>query len=218
MIRRPPRSTLFPYTTLFRSEDRFWLGPEGGPYSLWFAPGAKQDLDNWITPKVLNEGAFEIVSSKQEPYYRLARRLKFTNTARTQFDLEVSREIHLQKAHDFGKLFGSDAQAALENGGLRMVGFQSINTITNRGQPMTREKGLVSIWSLGQFPAGARTFVILPYQPGDKSKLGPIVNSEYFGPVPPDRLCGHPAENGQARVGDDGEEGFGQGGSCLPEG
>src|SRR2546425_8217105 len=25
MIRRPPRSTLFPYTTLFRSE-RFWFG------------------------------------------------------------------------------------------------------------------------------------------------------------------------------------------------
>src|SRR2546430_4109119 len=25
MIRRPPRSTLFPYTTLFRSTDRFWF-------------------------------------------------------------------------------------------------------------------------------------------------------------------------------------------------
>src|SRR2546421_6549641 len=25
MIRRPPRSTLFPYTTLFRSETPFWL-------------------------------------------------------------------------------------------------------------------------------------------------------------------------------------------------
>src|SRR2546426_7714197 len=25
MIRRPPRSTLFPYTTLFRSNDRGWL-------------------------------------------------------------------------------------------------------------------------------------------------------------------------------------------------
>src|SRR5256885_9614817 len=24
MIRRPPRSTLFPYTTLFRSHDRLW--------------------------------------------------------------------------------------------------------------------------------------------------------------------------------------------------
>src|SRR5256885_8977024 len=30
MIRRPPRSTLFPYTTLFRSSDRSspWLEPE----------------------------------------------------------------------------------------------------------------------------------------------------------------------------------------------
>src|SRR2546422_4350060 len=26
MIRRPPRSTLFPYTTLFRSQWRPWLG------------------------------------------------------------------------------------------------------------------------------------------------------------------------------------------------
>src|SRR5256885_6202139 len=25
MIRRPPRSTLFPYTTLFRSQHLFWL-------------------------------------------------------------------------------------------------------------------------------------------------------------------------------------------------
>src|SRR3712207_8680896 len=31
MIRRPPRSTLFPYTTLFRSEctDRHWARPPG---------------------------------------------------------------------------------------------------------------------------------------------------------------------------------------------
>src|SRR2546430_7593231 len=26
MIRRPPRSTLFPYTTLFRSDDELWEG------------------------------------------------------------------------------------------------------------------------------------------------------------------------------------------------
>ncbi len=172
----------------YGGEDRFWLGPEGGPFSLWFAPGATQDLDNWITPPALNDGEFEIVSGKQEPYYRLARRMKFGNTAGTQFDLEVSREIHLQKAHDFGALFGSDAQAALDSGDVRLVGFQTINTITNQGQAMSREKGLVSIWSLGQFPAGARTFVIVPYRTGNESKLGPIVNSDYFGRVPPDRL------------------------------
>src|SRR3712207_6872744 len=30
MIRRPPRSTLFPYTTLFRSQERPGVGPARG--------------------------------------------------------------------------------------------------------------------------------------------------------------------------------------------
>src|ERR1051326_9392522 len=39
MIRRPPRSTLFPYTTLFRS-----LQPR-----LWRVPGTFKWLDKWVT-------------------------------------------------------------------------------------------------------------------------------------------------------------------------
>src|SRR3712207_9180873 len=36
MIRRPPRSTLFPYTTLFRSNlDMFMMGEEGVRYSFY---------------------------------------------------------------------------------------------------------------------------------------------------------------------------------------
>src|SRR5438270_7782586 len=33
MLRRPPRSTLFPYTTLFRSNNRVWLA-NGYDYSI----------------------------------------------------------------------------------------------------------------------------------------------------------------------------------------
>ena len=165
-----------------------WLAPEGGPYSLWFAAGAEQTLANWITPPALNDGAFQIVSGKDEPNYRLSRRMKFENAARTQFDLEVTREINLQKAHHFGKLFGSEAQSALSSGKLRMVGFQTINTLTNRGPAMDRQRGLLAIWSLGQFPAGPRTFIILPYKGGQDTSLGPIVNGEYFGRVPAERL------------------------------
>ena len=106
---------------------------------------------------------------------------QFTNAARTPFDLEVTREIHLQKAHHFAKLFGADAQSALAGGNLKMVGFQTINTITNRGAAMDRAKGLVSIWSLGQFPAAPRTYIIVPYKSGDAAELGPVVNSDYFG-------------------------------------
>src|SRR3712207_6890811 len=32
MIRRPPRSTLFPYTTLFRSARRLWGRDKGGRF------------------------------------------------------------------------------------------------------------------------------------------------------------------------------------------
>src|SRR5258708_28920685 len=54
MIRRPPRSTLFPYTTLFRSKDLVRIGeaPDASPplYALAirvsFRPG--RDLQPWL--------------------------------------------------------------------------------------------------------------------------------------------------------------------------
>src|SRR5436190_8133096 len=47
MIRRPPRSTLFPYTTLFRSHQRIRLLPGDGARRVPGAagPGAGVDLD-----------------------------------------------------------------------------------------------------------------------------------------------------------------------------
>src|SRR3712207_7029971 len=45
MIRRPPRSTLFPYTTLFRSQDhrgRRDRGPRGGEHGAR-APAQRRD-------------------------------------------------------------------------------------------------------------------------------------------------------------------------------
>src|SRR3712207_7253492 len=42
MIRRPPRSTLFPYTTLFRSRRRYGRGRVLGPHKGRFpAPGPR---------------------------------------------------------------------------------------------------------------------------------------------------------------------------------
>src|SRR2546426_9060541 len=42
MIRRPPRSTLFPYTTLFRSPFVWLLNMLANPWSMWIiAPDRK---------------------------------------------------------------------------------------------------------------------------------------------------------------------------------
>src|SRR3712207_7277771 len=48
MIRRPPRSTLFPYTTLFRSEyRRLRAGEEEALLDLWAAVYPETDRGQW---------------------------------------------------------------------------------------------------------------------------------------------------------------------------
>ena len=37
---------LLPHINAFGGEDRFWMGPEGGQFSIYFAKGAKFDLAN----------------------------------------------------------------------------------------------------------------------------------------------------------------------------
>src|SRR3712207_8276259 len=55
MIRRPPRSTLFPYTTLFRSDPPFATTAKGaGPRHLAFHPSGElayviNELDSTVT-------------------------------------------------------------------------------------------------------------------------------------------------------------------------
>jgi len=183
----------------YGGEDRFWLAPEGGPFALWFATGSEQTLPNWFTPKDMNEGAFQVVSREREPKYRMTRRMSLTNYAQTKFDLEVTREIRLLSQAEFAaslvgqKIAGHDPAPTLDTKGLRTVGFSSSNTITNRGPSMQRDSGLVSIWILGQFPGGDQTVIIVPYRQGDEKELGPVVKSDYFGQVPPERLKVTPA-------------------------
>jgi len=172
----------------YGGEDRFWLAPEGGPFSLWFATGSEQTLPNWFTPKDLNEGAFE-VTPQDRSTYRMQRNAKFTNFAKASFDLEVTREIRLLPTVQFAEqIDGLDSATVRSAKGLRMVGFASSNTITNRGSAMKRDSGLVSLWILGQFPAGDQTVIVVPYRAGDEKELGPVVNANYFGDVPADRL------------------------------
>jgi len=177
-----------PHFSNYGAEDRMWLSPEGGQFSLWFKPGDKQTLDNWFTPPALNEGAFEIVSEKNDPFYRLTRRMRFQNASGTPFDLAVNRDVRLLNGPELVRLFGREAAELLDGPGVKLVGYETINTITNRGPAMTKEKGLVSIWMLGMLNASLETVVIVPYKPGPESQLGPVVKSDYFGPIPADRL------------------------------
>jgi hypothetical protein len=69
-----------------------------------------------------------------------------------------------------------------------MVAYETVNTITNQGPPMSKEKGLVSVWILSMLNAGPKAVIIVPYRGGSREELGPVVRSDYFGPIPPERL------------------------------
>ena len=47
----------------YGGENRFWLGPEGGQYSVYFQPGTEQVFDNWHTPKPIDIEPWDVVAS-----------------------------------------------------------------------------------------------------------------------------------------------------------
>jgi hypothetical protein len=178
---------LDPHFNNYGAEERMWLSPEGGQFSLWFAPGKQQVFDDWFTPPAFNEGAWKVVSAPSEPL-RMATTMKLGNASGTQFHLDVSRGVRLLGTSDLRKILGEAAAGKMAAPGVKCVAYETDNRLTNRGQDMTNEKGLVSIWILGMLNSGPQTVVIVPYKPGGEAEQGPVVKSDYFGPVPADRL------------------------------
>jgi hypothetical protein len=166
----------------FGGEDRFWLGPEGGQYSIFFKKGDPFDLEHWFTPPPINEGAYEVVSQEADKiHFRKAMRL--ANYSGAEFDLVLDRCVRLLDS----KVIAGLGIRVPE--GVATVAFQSENKITNNGaNSWTKETGLLSIWILGMFNPSPETTIVIPFKPGSEANLGPVVNDAYFGKVPADRL------------------------------
>jgi hypothetical protein len=172
----------------YGGEDRLWLAPEGGQFSLWFQPGVEQTPENWFTPPALSRGAWEVTSRPHDRDCVMDTQMAFQNASASEFELDVARRVRLLGAEDFRRFFGESAAETLGKSGAKMVAYETVNQITNQGAPWTKQQGLVSIWILGMFSAGPQTAVIMPYKPGPEARLGPVVRSDYFGPIPPERL------------------------------
>jgi hypothetical protein len=174
---------LVPHMNVFGGADRFWLGPEGGQFSLFFAPGAPQDLAHWQTPAPIDAEPFALADQAQD-HAVLHKTMRLTNASGTVFDLEVEREVRLHPADWTWRQTG-----AAGNGRVAVVGFETRNRVTNRGPaPWRRETGLISIWIAGTFAPSPSTILVLPYRLPSDSDLGPVVNDRYFGRVPAHRL------------------------------
>ena len=120
----------------FGGEDRFWLGPEGGQFSIFFKKGAPFNLDNWFTPPPINEGEFRVVSQQMSAVH-FRKQMKLVNYSGTEFDLEVNRVVTVLEKPALATL-GIELPA-----GVRAVAYSSDNTVTNTGlNAWTKETGL----------------------------------------------------------------------------
>jgi len=157
----------------FGGEERFWLGPEGGQFALYFKPGDPFDFDHWQTPDLIDTEPF-LVSEQSSDRVVFTREASLINYSNFEFKFSIKREIKVLPVNETG---------------VSAVAYQTINTIQNTGdKPWLKETGLLSIWLLGMFNPTENTTVIIPFYPGEESELGQIVNDDYFGKVPRERL------------------------------
>ena len=168
---------------VFGGEERFWLGPEGGQYALYFKPGDKFEFSDWKTPAVIDTEPFSVVS-KSKDSATFEHSAKLINFSGAKFDIGIERTVKLLDKADASDLLGVELGK-----GLRMVGYETDNRITNTGDNEWKpETGLLSIWMLGMYNPAPETTVVIPFKEGSDKDLGPRVNDTYFGAIPEEYL------------------------------
>lgn len=168
---------------VFGGEERFWLGPEGGQYALYFKPGDKFEFADWKTPAVIDTEPFELVR-KTETSASFQRQASLENYSATVFQMNIERTVKLLEKANIEKVLSMPLS---EN--LSMVAYETDNRLTNIGdKAWTPEGGLPSIWLLGMYNPSPSTTIVIPFKEGAEEDLGPKVNDTYFGKVPAEYL------------------------------
>ncbi len=168
---------ILPHMNAFGGEDRFWLGPEGGQYSIFFPRDAAFTAENWQTPPAIDSEPFELVERGND-FASFSKSITLVNYQGFTFEIDVNRKVSLLSTDQIQKDLGLTL-----NDELKVVGYQSDNQITNTGTTNWREEtGLLSIWILGMYNPSPATSVIIPYQGT------PNINTSYFGKIGDDRL------------------------------
>ena len=164
----------------YGGEERFWIGPEGGPFSWYFKKGAEQVYENWKVPSFIDTDAYDVVS-KDDKSIVLVKEFEAENASGTLFRIGVNRRVALVSACELEELLGAQIPSSVKS-----LAYKTENTLENKGDfAWTKQTGMPSVWLLGTFNPTPTTTVFIPCE---KEFKGRRINDEYFGKVPSDRL------------------------------
>jgi hypothetical protein len=172
----------------YGGEDRLWLGPEGGKFSLFFTKGKSMVYPNWKTPPPFDTEAWTVVT-KNGRSVSLHKDMQLANYAGTSFSLSIDRMVTILDRAKIDSVLGIPADTTVH-----AVGYQTVNFLTNTGiHEWTASSGMPCIWMLDMFRPSPSAVILVPFRRGmtrpDRSEAnGRIATTDYFGKIPPERL------------------------------
>lgn len=165
----------------YGGENRLWLGPEGGVFSLFFPKDAKMEFTNWKTPAAYDNEAWELTVHNENSAH-LQKDMRLVNYAGTVLSIHVDRSVRILNQKNIDEILG------ITTGGkaIKYVGYQTDNTLTNTGaESWTEQTGMPCIWMLDMFPPSASVTIVVPYK--KEAETAPAT-TDYFGAIPADRI------------------------------
>jgi hypothetical protein len=168
----------------YGGENRLWLGPEGGKFSLFFKPGTKMVFDNWKTPAPFDNENWN-VSAIDSQSVTLYKKMDLLNYAGTQLKLQVVRTVSILSREQVN---GLASESELDDS-LYAVGYETKNVLTNMGeQEWTEASGMPCIWILDMFKPSSATIVVVPFKNIRAGDFEKVATTNYFGEIPADRI------------------------------
>jgi hypothetical protein len=178
------RGLVDPQLNMCGGEDRIWISPEGGQFSVFFDPDVEMSFANWRTPKCIDTESFELVD-RCDHSFTYQKDATLMNMSGFTFEFQLERRVELKNRADVEQGLGLVLPAVLD-----VVCHESSNKITNTGShPWVAQTGLIGLWSICLNPPADDAVMIIPFKPGSEAELGPIVTADYFGELGPDRIA-----------------------------
>jgi uncharacterized protein DUF6786 len=165
----------------YGGEERFWLGPEGGQYALYFKQGDSFNIAHWQVPAIIDTEMYD-VSQPDKSQAIFSKKASLINYSGTHFDIDIERRISLLDKKQIEERLKIDIPSSVH-----FVGYETNNSIKNTGTTdWEKEKGLLSIWLLGMMTPSEQTTVIIPFIP--QKNIHDFITDNYFGQIPAERL------------------------------
>jgi hypothetical protein len=167
----------------YGGENRLWLGPEGGKYSLFFKPGSKMVFENWKTPPAFDTESW-ILKSRDSNSVTMYKEMILLNYAGSELKLSVYRRIRIMNRQEIMEKTG-----ITESDSVHAVGYETDNRLANNSdQEWTAVTGMPCIWILDMFKPSPATVIVVPFQHSANEGFTKIATTNYFGEIPPDRI------------------------------